>query len=231
MSQASGPLVEITTNASSHEFVRRMLPVSERTGTHFPLKKMERSVCMCTYVCMYIQNPERPREAQRGPERPPERPREAQRGPEKPREAQRGPKRPREAYVHSRTIPGAFPQAELRPELPCDVYVCMCRFQDHYRSIPTSTITTRIALLYVCMYMCMYVCMYVSSYVDDAGELKSCKQSSIRKASKEFRQSNERCRRVALDRSIAKPAFEKFAKNLQKHKFFGPGCWPLAQNP
>ena len=78
-------------------------------------------------------------------------------------------------------------------------------------------------------YIC--VCMYVSSYVDDAGELKSCKQSSIRKASKEFRQSNERCGRVALDRSIAKPAFEKFAKNLQTHKFFGPGCWPLAQNP
>ena len=44
MSQASAPLVEITTNASSHEFVRRMLPVSERTRTHFPLKKMERIV-------------------------------------------------------------------------------------------------------------------------------------------------------------------------------------------
>jgi len=73
--------------------------------------------------------------------------------------------------------------------------------------------------------------MYVSSNVDDAGELKSCKQSSIRKASKEFRQSNERCGRVALDHSIAKPAFEKFAKNHQIHKFFCPGCWPLAQNP
>ena len=73
--------------------------------------------------------------------------------------------------------------------------------------------------------------MYVSSNVDDAGELKSCKQSSIRKASKEFRQSNERCGRVELDHSIAKPAFEKFAKNRQIHKFFGPGCWPLAQNP
>ena len=104
-------------------------------------------------------------------------------------------------YVHSRTIPGAFPQAKLRPELPCYMHVCIC------------------------------VCMYVSSYVDDAGELKSCKQSSIRKASKEFRQSNERCGRVALDHSIAKPAFEKFAKNHQIHKFFGPGCWPLAQNP
>ena len=92
-------------------------------------------------------------------------------------------------------------QAELRPELPFYMYVWIC------------------------------VCMYVSSYVDDAGELKSCKQSSIRKASKEFRQSNERCGRVALDRSIAKPAFEKFAKNHQIHKFFGPGCWPLAQNP
>ena len=157
MSQASGPLVEITTNASSHEFVRRMLPVSERTGTHFPLKKMERSVCMCTYVCMYIQNPERPREAQRGPERPgdaqrgPERPREAQRSPERPREAQRGPERPcmyipgpfqehshkqnyeqnclamyMYVYVHSRTIPGAFPQAKSRPELPCYMYVCIC---------------------------------------------------------------------------------------------------------
>ena len=65
--------------------------------------------------------------------------------------------------------------------------------------------------------------MYVSSYVDDAGELKSCKQSSIRKASKELRQRNERCGRVALDRSIAKLAFEKFAKNRQTHKFFGFG--------
>ncbi len=94
-SQASAPLVEITTNASSHEFVRRMLPVSERTRTHFPLKKMERSVCMCMYICVYVHT--EPREAQRGPERPrearrrPERPREAQRGPEKPREAQRNP--------------------------------------------------------------------------------------------------------------------------------------------
>ena len=95
MSQASAPLVEITTNASSHEFVRRMLPVSERTRTHFPLKKMERSVCMCTYVCMYIQNPERPREAQRGPERPGD----AQRGPERPREAQRSPEKPRRIFV------------------------------------------------------------------------------------------------------------------------------------
>ena len=162
MSQASAPLVEITTNASSHEFVRRMLPVSERTRTHFPLKKMERSVCMCTYVCMYIQNPERPREAQRGPERPgdvqrgPERPREAQRSPERPREAQRGPERP------CMYIPGPFQEHSHKQNyeqncLAMYVYVCICTFQDHSRSIPTSKITARIALLYVCMYMCMYV--------------------------------------------------------------------------
>ena len=52
---------------------------------------------ICMYVRMYVQNPERPREAQRGPERGPETPREAQRGPERPREAQRGPKWPKEA--------------------------------------------------------------------------------------------------------------------------------------
>ena len=142
---------------------RRMSSCSEcclsRKGhrTHFPLKKMERSVCMYVHmwVCTYRtqRGPERPREAQRGPETP----REAQRGPERPREAQRGPERPKEAqrglctfqdhsrsiptsritnriallcmymyvYVHSRTIPGAFPQAKSRPELPCYMYVCM----------------------------------------------------------------------------------------------------------
>ena len=47
--------------------------------------------------------------------------------------------------------------------------------------------------------------MYVNSYVADAGELKSCKQSILRKASKDFRQSNERCGWVALDHSMAKP--------------------------
>ena len=50
---------------------------------------------LCTYVCMYIQNPERPREAQRGPERPGD----AQRGPERPREAQRSPEKPRRIFV------------------------------------------------------------------------------------------------------------------------------------
>ena len=127
--------------------------------THFPLKKMERSVCMYVHmwVCTYRtqRGPERPREAQRGPETP----REAQRGPERPREAQRGPERPKEAQRG------------------------LCTFQDHSRSIPTSRITTRIALLCICMYMyipgpfqehshkqnhgqnCLAICMYVYVYV------------------------------------------------------------------
>ena len=102
MSQASAPLVEITTNASSHEFVRRMLPVSERTRTHFPLKKMER----CVYICMYVHMCVCTFRTQRGPERP----REAQRGPETPREAQRGPERPREAQ----RSPGEFSWRRIR---------------------------------------------------------------------------------------------------------------------
>ncbi len=53
MSQASAPLVEITTNASSHEFVRRMLPVSERTRTHFPFEK-DGALCVHMYVCTYV---------------------------------------------------------------------------------------------------------------------------------------------------------------------------------
>ena len=127
--------------------------------THFPLKKMERSVCMYVHmwVCTYRtqRGPERPREARRRAERP----REAQRGPEKPRETQRGPKRPRKACMY---IPGPFQEHSHKQNyeqncLAMYVYVCICTFQDHSRSIHTSKITARIALLYVCMYMCMYV--------------------------------------------------------------------------
>ena len=147
---------------------RRMSSCSEcclsRKGhrTHFPLKKMERSVCMYVHmwVCTYRtqRGPERPREARRRAERP----REAQRGPEKPRETQRGPKRPRKAlYVHSRTIPGAFPQAELRTELPC--YVCICMymyipgpFQEHSHKQNHGQ-----NCLAICMYVYVYVCRLV----------------------------------------------------------------------
>ena len=37
MSQASQHLLRISTEESSHEFVQRLLPVSLRTRTHFPL--------------------------------------------------------------------------------------------------------------------------------------------------------------------------------------------------